>query len=167
VTGPLRTAWDVAALESLGTSVAALDAMVRAGALDLTAFLATVTKGSGRWNVAKVRRAAVLVDPRAASPPESRVRVALAMAGLHLVPQCEVRIGDQVVRHADLGDPELRIAVEYEGEYHFTGAKIDSDDERYAAFEAAGWIVVRLSVYDLRDLEGVVTQVRAAIESRR
>ena len=84
VTSALRTAWDVAALEPLGTAVAALDAMVRAGTVTPpgSSWRWPLT-GTGRWGVAKVRRAVPLVDPRAESPPESRVRVALVLAGLN------------------------------------------------------------------------------------
>jgi hypothetical protein len=43
--------------------------------------------GTGRWGVTKVRRAVPLIDPRAESAPESRVRVALALAGLQPIPR--------------------------------------------------------------------------------
>src|SRR5206468_2758959 len=82
VTTPLRTAWDTAALEPLGTAVAALDAMVRAGAVRSVELAAMASGGVGQWGVAKVRRALEPVDPRAESPPESRVRVVLILAGL-------------------------------------------------------------------------------------
>ncbi len=80
VTSPLRTAWDVAALESLGTAVAALDGMVRAGSVSQRELERLVEAGNGRWGVTRVRRVLPLVDPRAESAPESRVRVALALA---------------------------------------------------------------------------------------
>src|SRR3954452_1033774 len=76
VTTVYRTAWDVAAMESTGTAVAALDAMVRAEEIELADLRAMMTSGTGRWGIAKVRRVFPLVDPRAASAPESRVRVA-------------------------------------------------------------------------------------------
>ncbi len=166
VTDAARTAWDVAAWEPLGTAVATLDAMLRAQVIDVPTLVAQAAGGSGRWGVTKVRRAALLVDPRAASPPESRLRVALAMAGLHLEPQCPVSV-DGWEAHVDLGDPEVRVAVEYEGEYHFVGSKIEQDDVRYARLEAAGWIVIRVSARDLHDLDGVVRRVQQAIGSRR
>ena len=72
VTTALRTAWDLAALEPLGTAVAALDAMVRAESVSLRALATMSEHGTGRWGVTKVRRAVPLVDPRAESAPESR-----------------------------------------------------------------------------------------------
>jgi hypothetical protein len=163
VTSALRTAWDVAGLESLGTAVAALDAMVRSGSVTLPELAAQVEAGAGRWGVVRVRRAVGLVDPRAESPPESRVRVALVLAGLAPVPQFEVWSAGAFLGRVDLAFPEQRVLVEYEGAHHFEGTQIARDDERFARLEAAGWRVVRLSTGDLRDLDGVVTRVRAAL----
>lgn len=162
VTTALRSAWDTAALESLGTAVAALDAMVRCGAVDPAALSAMVLAGTGQWGVAKVRRAVGLVDPRAQSAPESKVRVALVLAGLRPVPQYEVCGGDDPI-HVDLGLPEARVAIEYEGAYHFEGDQIVRDDVRYARLRAAGWTVIRLSAADLWHLDAVVARVRAAL----
>ena len=165
VTSARRTAWDVATLESTGTAVAALDAMVRAGALDLADLPALVAAGVGRWGIARVRRVFPLVDPRAESAPESRVRVALVLGGIDVVPQFEVRHGGVFVARTDLAVPAARLAVEYEGAYHFDGTQIVRDDARIARLAAAGWRVIRLGAADLRDLDGVVARVRAALES--
>jgi Protein of unknown function (DUF559) len=163
VTTPLRTAWDVAALESLGTAVAALDAMVRSGALTVGELTTMADSGGGRWGVAKVRRAVGLVDPRAESPPESRVRVALAMAGLDPVPQFEVCEDGLLLARVDFAWPEARLAVEYEGAYHFEESQILRDDARLDRLVAAGWRVIRLSAADLHDLDAVVARIRAAL----
>lgn len=164
VTTAIRTAWDVAALEPLGTAVSVLDAMVRTGAVTLADLGALVGTGGGRWGVTRVRRAVGLVDPRAASPPESRVRVALVLAGLAPVPQYAIRTPVGLI-HADLAFPESRLVVEYEGAYHFDGPQIVRDDARYAALQAAGWTVIRLSAPDLRDLDAVVSRVQALLAS--
>ena len=47
VSSALRTAWDVAALEPLGTAVAALDAMVRAGAVSMEALTSRLEASPG------------------------------------------------------------------------------------------------------------------------
>ncbi|WP_222195880.1 endonuclease domain-containing protein [Modestobacter italicus] len=163
VTSAVRTAWDVVAWEPLGTAVAALDAMVRSGALVLSALQAVAAEGAGRKGVVRVRRAAGLVDPRAESAPESRVRVAFVLAGLAPVPQYEVRDRGSFLARVDLAFPEHRLAVEYEGAHHFDGTQIVRDDARIARLEAAGWRVLRLSAVDLRDLDAVVARVRAAL----
>jgi len=166
MTTALRTAWDVAALESLGTAVAALDAMVRARALNLADLTSLLDAGAGRWGVAKVRRAFPLVDPRAQSAPETRVRVGLVLAGPVPVPQFEVYDRGRFLAAADLGFPEAKIAIEYDGAYHFEENQIVKDDVRLRRLEEAGWLVIRLSSVDLRDLDAVVRRVREALATR-
>jgi very-short-patch-repair endonuclease len=144
--------------------VAALDAMVRARSVTLTELTEMADRGAGRWGVTKVRRAVPLVDPRAESAPESRVRVALVLAGFCPVPQFEVVVGGRC-RRLDLGWPEAKLALEYEGAHHFSGPQIVLDDERYAGLVAAGWRIIRVSASDLRDLDGVVVRVRAALSA--
>lgn len=167
VTTALRTAWDVAALEPVGTAVAALDGMVRAGAVHRDELDAMVSSGTGRWGVVKVRRAFELVDARAESPPESRVRVALVLAGLSPVPQYDVFDRGEWLGRVDLAFPEAKIAIEYEGAYHFVDDQIVLDDARYARLRAAGWTIIRVSAADLRDLDTLVARVRAALPGQK
>jgi uncharacterized protein DUF559 len=167
LTTALRAAWDVAALESLPTAVGTLDGMVRSGAVALSDLEGMARAGSGRWRVTRVRKAVDLVDARSESPPESWVRVALGLANLPpCVPQYQVRSGGQFLARVDFAWPELKLAVEYEGAHHFEGTQIVKDDERLARLVAAGWLVIRLSAADLRDLTLVVERVRQAIASR-
>jgi very-short-patch-repair endonuclease len=167
VTSALRTAWDVAALEPLGTAVAALDGMVRSGALDASALTVLAAGRTGRWGVRRVRQAFALIDPRAESAPESWVRVALVLAGLEPVPQHEIVVDGRFLARVDFAWPEAKVALEYEGAYHFDGVQILRDDARYSALVAAGWTVIRISAPDLRNLDSVVERVRMALAGRR
>jgi very-short-patch-repair endonuclease len=162
----LRTAWDVAALEPLPVAVAALDGMVRAESIGLPELRVMAAQGMGRFGAARVRRAVPLVDPRAESAPESRVRVALVLAGLAPEPQYEVRSGGRFLARVDFAWPEARVALEYEGAYHFEDGQIVRDEERMSRLRAAGWIVIRISAADLRDLEAVVEKVRGILAAR-
>jgi len=166
VTTALRTAWDVAALESLPTAVAALDAMVRTGSLRTSELGAATERSAGRWGVTRVRRALPLVDSRAESPAESWVRVALVLAGLAPVPQLEVHAGGRFLARVDFGWPEARLALEYEGAHHFEGTQLVRDADRIARLEVAGWRVIRMSAADLRNLDRIVEQVRDALAHR-
>ena len=165
VSTALRAAWDVAALEPLGTAVAALDAMVGAGSVSLAALTSRLERATGEWGVTKVRRAFGLVDPRAESAPESKVRVALVLAGLAPVPQFHVQHHGEFLAKVDFAWPEAKLIVEYEGAHHFEAEQIVVDDQRYAVLVAAGWRVIRLSAPDLRDLDSVVQRVREALTS--
>ncbi|WP_369258996.1 endonuclease domain-containing protein [Geodermatophilus amargosae] len=163
VTTALRTAWDVSTLEPLTTAVAALDAMVAAKHLTTGDLAAMADRGAGRWGVTRVRRAVPLVDPRAESPQESRLRVLLALAGLAPVPQFEVVDDGGFVARVDLAFPDVRLAIEYEGGHHFVEDQIARDDERLERLRAAGWRVVRVSAADLRDLDALLRRIRAAL----
>lgn len=163
VTAALRTAWDVATLEPVGTAVAALDAMARGGSIHLRDLIQAAREGAGRWGVTKVRRALQLVDARAESAPESRVRVALSLAGLDPVPQFEVCESGQFLARVDLAFPEAKLAIEYEGAYHFEGVQIVRDDARLARLIGYGWRVIRLTSSDLYNLDAVVHLVRQAL----
>lgn len=164
ITGPLRTAWDVATLETVPNAVAMLDAMVRAGHLDLAAAAADLGQSHGRWRASRVEKVLPLVDGRSQSPPESWVRVACVRAGLPVpTPQFVVVEGGGFLGVVDLAWPQVRLVVEYEGAYHFDGLQITKDDARYERLVAAGWRVIRLSAADLRDMEAVVRRIREAL----
>jgi uncharacterized protein DUF559 len=169
LTTAARTAWDVATLESTPTAVALLDGMLRNGweredGLTEARLAAGFLGRRGRWGSRRADAVLPLVDSRAMSPPESRVRVACHLAGLpHPVPQFEVFFGESLLAQVDLAWPEAKVVVEYEGAYHFDELQIVKDDGRYARLVAAGWRVIRLSSVDLRDLDGAILRIRAAL----
>ena len=164
-----RTAWEIATLESTAASVALLDGMLRNGrerrdGLTESALAVEFMGRRGRWGSRRATALLPLVDGRAMSPPESRVRLACHLAGLpHPVPQFEVVHEGSFLGQVDLAWLEAKLVVEYEGAYHFDELQIRKDDDRYAALVAAGWRVIRLSSVDLRDLDAVVARIRAAL----
>jgi hypothetical protein len=164
LTGPARTAWDVATLEPVATAVATLDGMVRAGHLDASDLRGMEAAAPGRWRGSRVTTVVPLVDGRSASPPESWVRVACVRAGLPApVPQFVVIEAGEFLGCVDLAWPEARLIVEYEGAHHFEGVQISRDDERYRGLLAAGWRVIRLSAADLRNMAAVVARISDAL----
>lgn len=95
-----------------------------------------------------------LVRCGAESPAESRLRLALLDGGLpEPVIQCPVPVRGRTLR-ADLGYPDLRIAIEHEGAHHFVGGdalrQARVDVTRVRAMEDAGWTVIRVTAHDLR-----------------
>jgi hypothetical protein len=164
MTTPVRTAWDIATLETVPAAVAMLDAMVRAGHLRPEELDRLLMGARGRWRASRAATVLPLVDGRSESPPESWVRVACARAGLPAAtPQYVVEQGDEFVARVDLAWPDQRVIVEYEGAYHFDGLQIVRDDRRYERLTAMGWHVIRLSAADLRDMESVVRRIREAL----
>jgi very-short-patch-repair endonuclease len=85
------------------------------------------------------------------------------MAGLDPVPQFDVRVDGVLLARVDFAWPEARLAVEYEGSYHFKGTQIVRDDARLDRLVAAGWRVIRLNAADLHDLDAVVARIREAL----
>jgi hypothetical protein len=163
-TTPVRTAWDVGALERTATAVGVLDGMVRAGQVDPAHLRQLLDDGIGRWRCRQVRRAFELVDGRSESPPESWVRVACALGGLPApIPQFDVMADGVWLARVDLAWPDARVIVEYEGEYHFDGLQISRDDIRLRRLVAAGWRVIRLAAHDLRDMDAVVSRIAAEL----
>jgi hypothetical protein len=171
ITTARRTAWEIATLEPLMTAVALLDGMLRVGThleggLTEAALVSEVLGRRGQWRSARAADLLPLVDGRAMSPPESRVRVACHLGGLpRPIPQYEVVEGGLFLGRVDLAWPEAKLIVEYEGAYHFDELQIVQDDARYAALVAAGWRVIRLSSIDLRDLDAVVDTIKSALEA--
>src|SRR5215213_4254610 len=66
----------------------------------------------------------------------------------------------------DFAWPEAKVALEYEGAYHFEDGQIVRDDDRVNRLRAAGWIVIRVSAADLRNLDAVVEKVKVELASR-
>jgi very-short-patch-repair endonuclease len=160
-----RLAFDAVAGQPLPDAVARLDALVRAGVVDLERFCEWL--GSHRLHhVRGARAAAALVDARAESLPESRTRVILHGAGIRTVPQHRVTVDGRVIARVDLAIPELRIAIEYDGRWHEDEHQRGLDNERLAALRAAGWTVVVVTAEMLRRPQLLLAAVRGAIAER-
>lgn len=81
-TTPERTAFDLCRRLPIGEAVAAADALLRAGNLPSEALLRTIDEHPRVKGRREALTAAHLTDPRAESPRESLLRVALIQAGL-------------------------------------------------------------------------------------
>lgn len=66
-----------------------------------------------------------------------------------------------------MGWPDCRVGVEYDGEHHWLDPATHAEDITRLEFLAArDWIIVRVSARHLRDREGILRRVRAALRSR-
>lgn len=103
------------------------------------------------------------------SPAESELRLLLLDAGFaEPITCCAVPCGSRTF-HADLGYPSLKIAIEYEGAYHFGENALEQarrDVARVRAMEAAGWKVLRVTVHDLRRPNDFLAELAQAIRER-
>ena len=159
---PCRMGFDLAARVATTTGVGRLDAVVRAGLLDVDAMARWLT-GRRDNDVVAVRAALALVDPRAESLPESTLRVELALAGIETVPQYTVTHLGRFVARVDLAVPGRRVAIEYDGAWHALREQLEADRRRLTALREAGWVVVHVTAAMLRDPGQAVDAVRRAL----
>lgn len=90
----------------------------------------------------RTHAAASLANPLAESRPESIVRVRLHQAGLtEWRPQIKVR-GRDGFYFVNLGDPLLRVGVEYQGAHHFDRNARAKDAQRANDLSWAGWTIM-------------------------
>ncbi len=163
----LRTALDLARAESLHDSVPALDVLLAAEIVGLDELRRAAADLAGVRGARIAREAVALADPRAESPPESRLRVVLARAGLPAVPQFVVHdVAGRFVARVDLAYPELCLAIEYDGAWHAETGQFARDRQRLNRLVAAGWVVLHVTAADLRRPEQVVARVRALRAAR-
>jgi very-short-patch-repair endonuclease len=67
---------------------------------------------------------------------------------------------DRLVQ-AGLTCPDVRVAVEYDGLWHGERRAFLDDRRRLNRLDAAGWVVVHVTVDDLRRPERLIARVRA------
>ncbi len=167
VTTPARTALDLGCWYPTMTAVAAIDALARATDVKSADVEMLALSCAGRRGIVRARLAISLFDAGAQSPKESWLRVVIIRAGLPR-PETQIPVSDEsgrVFAYLDMGWPELKVAVEYDGEQHRTDQQqYKWDSRRRETLERLGWIVIRVLAGD-RPAE-VIRRVRAALARR-
>jgi hypothetical protein len=169
VTTAPRTAFDIGRRLPVTAGVQRVDALLNATRATVADVEKVVELHPGVRGIATLRKTLTLVDGGAESPYESLTRLMLIRAGLPR-PETQIRVVDEfgrLVAFLDMGWPELRVAVEYDGAQHWTDARQRRRDiERWAELEALGWIVIRVSSDMLRTPAAVVHRVNKALARR-
>ncbi|MFR9800704.1 endonuclease domain-containing protein [Pseudonocardia sp. RS010] len=168
-TSPLRTAWDLARRLDLVEAVLAVDALARRrrrepAPFDLGDLLRLRKARPGARGCTRVDRVLDLVDPRAESPMETRMRLLLVLAGLPVpAVQYEIRTRDGRRVRFDLAYPEARLAIEYDGDEHD-----DTLDRRRDVRTAQlGWHTLRLLGADILRTPQATVRLVAGLRSER
>ena len=108
-----------------------------------------------------------LCDPRAESPPESRLRVHIVRAGLPVpTPQFQVFVDGEFLARVDLAWPKIKLALEYDGQWHSDPGQLGRDRSRLRALNQAGWYVYHVTREDLRDVESLMRNLAAVLAER-
>lgn len=166
VTTTARTAFDLGRQLPTGQAVTRLDALMRATPFSVEDVLLLAKRHRGVRGLRRMQQALVLVDPGAASPQETRLRLLLIDAGLP-PPETQIPIvaNYRTVAFVDMGWEQLKVAVEYDGDHHRSSRRqYVRDQRRLKALEDCGWIVVRVIAEDRP--EDVVRRVREALLRR-
>jgi hypothetical protein len=169
VTSVPRTMFDLARQLPRSRAIEVLDALANATGVQVESAQMLVDRYPGMRGIVAVPGILSLVDGGAESPQETRTRLLLIDAGLPR-PSTQIRVSDEsgrVFARCDLGWPQWKVVVEYDGIQHWTSEKQRTwDIERYDRLERAGWLVVRVNSEQLRTRpHEIVARVLAKLRS--
>lgn len=166
VTTPARTAFDLARQRPRGEAVARLDALMRATPFSTAEVLMLAERRPRARGLRKLRAALPLVDPGAASPKETWLRLLLIDAGIPVpATQIPVQQNWRLIAVLDMGWEDYLVAAEYDGDHHRTNRRQYARDQaRLRTLQKLGWIVVRVIAEDKPD--DVVRRTRDALTRR-
>lgn len=147
VTSPERTAFDLARRDgALSDAVAAVDALAHAcrfGRASIDRLMAAHPSVRG---LVQARRVSELMDPRAESLPETRMRLLFLFRALPPpVPQHEVTLLNGRSVRLDLAWPDAKVAVEYDGDDHLDRIRHGKDLDRDLELARLGWYIVHVN----------------------
>ena len=168
VTSGPQTFLDLAPVLPPQEVLAVGDGLARAGHLSAVGLADRLARADGVRGVVRARDLGAKVRPEAASRPESVLRYWLLASDLP-EPELQVPVLDRwgrAVVHADLGYPEWKLALEFEGRQHAEAAQFGRDVDRYSLMTADGWAVLRFAGRHLGGPTDVVDRTRRALLAR-
>jgi len=146
-TTPARTAYDIGRRVRGDLGIIRVDALLNATGYTVEEVEKIARRYPGARGIRRLRDALDLADGGAESPKETELRLLLIRGGLPR-PVTQIRVGN---RRVDMGYPEFKVGVEYDGEHHWSNPDIHAADiERLEYLAAQGWIIVRVSARHLR-----------------
>jgi very-short-patch-repair endonuclease len=150
-TSALRTVRDLGSVRDLAEGVIAIDMALHAGLVDMPTLSRFVQTNPGTKGIKRLRNAVGLADTGAASPMETRLRLALINAKLpRPVTQAELTDSSgRFIARVDLYYPDCRMVIEYDGENH--KERIPEDLRRQNALVNADYHVLRFTAIDIRE----------------
>ncbi|MBP1818973.1 DUF559 domain-containing protein [Mycobacterium sp. OAE908] len=161
-----RTAYDLARRLPLETGVIRVDALLHATRTPVAQVNSIAARYPGARGLRQLRETLDLADGGSESPQETRLRLFLVQSGLpRPVTQIVVLNDRGPDRRIDMGWPEWKVGVEYDGEQHWTNPDSYAEDiERLEFLATQGWIIIRVSSRQLRyRRQEILTRVRRAL----
>lgn len=148
-----RTIFDIGRRIPGDEAVIRIDALLNATRAPVSQVSELASRHPGARGIRRLRHVMALVDGGAESPQETRVRLLLLRAGAPVLQtQIPVRnVAGRVARRIDMGWPNYRVGVEYDGEQHWMDPSAHAEDIVRLDFLAEqGWIIIRVSARQLR-----------------
>lgn len=167
VTTVARTVFDLCRWLSLDDAVARVDALANVAVIEANVVLELATRHRWARNVRRIKDVLELHDSGARSPTESWLRLVAIRAGFP-PPTTQIPVpipGTRRRYFVDMGWEWLLIALEYDGEHHWTPKQVRYDLLRMEELAAQGWIVIRVAKGT--SPEEVVRRLRRAWDSRQ
>ncbi|SDQ06377.1 hypothetical protein SAMN02800687_0085 [Curtobacterium sp. UNCCL20] len=143
------------------------DHMIGVGRLTTREQLAGTIRRGDR-GITSARSALDRIRVGAESRRETIMRLVVTDAGFP-EPQLTVNVhaaDGRFIGRVDMAWPELRIALEYDGDHHRTDrSAFERDRARGNDFTVEGWIVIRTTAVDVRRTASFLEQLRRAFEN--
>ena len=134
----------------------------------IAALTSAVMRFPGRRGRAALATAITLLNDRAESPQESRLRVILVQGGLReVVVNLRIATVEGFEYRADLAFPEAQVLLEYQGDHHRAREQFRADMTRVSRLQAEGWQVIFINADDLRDPKELLRRVRRLLAPAR
>lgn len=164
VTTPLRTALDLGRVRSRTTALSGVDAMLRTG-VRRDELIDQVERFAGERWITTLREIAPLASALSASPGESACKLAWWDA-TQTMPTLQIRVTGPTgaAAYLDLGSPDARFAVEYDGaEWHSTDQQMEHDRVRREHIAAVhGFEIAVVRSADVYGADRTIEQVIVA-----
>lgn len=148
VTTPARTAFDLGRRLDFTSAVQRVDALMNATDIKAQDVRAVASGHPGVRGLRQLRTVLAVADGGSESPYESLTRLLLIRNGFPR-PQTQIRVTDEggfVIARLDMGWPQWRVGVDFDGAHHWTDPRQRSKDiERYARLPELGWVDIRVS----------------------
>ncbi|MFC7534817.1 type IV toxin-antitoxin system AbiEi family antitoxin [Actinoplanes sp. GCM10030250] len=151
LTTPERTVFDLGRRAERADGLVVLDAMLHKHLVSPEALRRMVRERNAWPRVDRLANLLRLADPRSESPMETRLRLLLVDAGV-APPAVQFEVRDtngRLIGRVDLAWPEVRLAVEYDGDHHRERGQFRRDVGRLNALRLAGWTVLRFTADDV------------------
>ncbi len=157
-----RTGFDLGRRLVCDEGLVRVEALLNATQASVADIWAIATKYPGARYIRRFREVIAIADAGAESPQETRVRLVLLRGGLPR-PTTQIQVG---WRRIDMGWPEWKVGVEYDGQQHWNDPRQHGGDiERLELFQDLGWRVVRVVAEHLRYPQGIVDRAERALRS--